>query len=116
MSGMLPAAFTELEPFVAHWAADGTAARAAARDMAGPEACAAFLTAGLPYAAQALDYLDTKGFAGYDAADERLMRLMLGLAHAGLATEILGPDEAKHALDRPAMKISRAPADAAPAA
>jgi len=116
MSGVLPPAFAKLEPFVAHWAADSTAERAAARDMADAEACAAFLTAGLPYAAKALDYLDTKGFAGFDVADERLMRLMLGLAHAGLATEILGPDEAKHALDRPAMKITRAPADAAPAA
>ena len=116
MSGVLPSAFVELEPFVAYWAADSTEARAAARDRAGPEACAAFLTVGLPYAAKALDYLDAKGFARFDAADERLMKLMLGMAHAGLATEILGPDEAKHALDRPAMKISRAPADVAPAA
>jgi len=116
MSAMLPAAFAELEPYVAHWAGASTAARAAARDTAGPEGCAAFLAAGFPRAGEALDYLDGKGFARLDAADQRLMLLMLGLAHAALGAELLGPDEAKHALDRPAMRIQQSPADAAPAA
>ncbi|MBU6268716.1 MAG: hypothetical protein KGN34_14310 [Sphingomonadales bacterium] len=115
MSALLPAAFAELEPFVAHWAGASTAARAQARNDAGPEGCAAFMAAGFPRAAEALDYLDAKGFAGFDAADERLMTLMLGLTHAALGAELLGPDEVKHALDRPAMRIQRSPADAAPA-
>ncbi|MDE2404341.1 MAG: hypothetical protein KGM17_06710 [Sphingomonadales bacterium] len=111
----LPPAFAALEPFVAHWALPTTAARAAARDSAGPDGCAAFLAAGFPRAADALDYLDGKGFTAFDAADTALMNLMLGLAHAALGAELLGPDEARHALDRPAMRIQRSPADCAPA-
>jgi len=116
VSAVLPPPFADLEKFVPHWAAPDTAARGAARDRAGPEGCAAFLAAGLPHVAPALDYLDDKGFAGFDAADERLMSLMLGLAHAALGAEIQGSYEVRHSVDRPAMRIFRSPADSPPAA
>jgi len=116
MSGSLPAAFAELDPFVAYWAVETSAERAAARDRAGPEECARFFAAGLPRVQEALDYLDAKGFAGFDAADQRLMSLVLGLVHAGLATEGQGPDEGRHAVDRPALVLRVSPADLAPAA
>ena len=96
------------------WAAASTAARSAARDSASPEDCAAFLAAGLPRVGQALDYLDGKGFAGFDAADERLMALVLGLVHAALAAEVQGSDEVRHTAGRVAMRILRSPADATP--
>jgi selenocysteine lyase/cysteine desulfurase len=116
MSASLPPAFAELEPFVGHWAAATTAGRAAARDQAGPEECARFFAAGFPRVEEALNYLDAKGFAGFDAADERLMALMLGLVHAGLAADVQGPDEPRHALTRRDMKLQVSPADLAPAA
>jgi len=111
----LPAAFAELEPFVARWAVTGTAARGRVRDAAGVEEAGRFLAAAGPHAGAALDYLDGRGFSAFDAADQRLMDLMLGLAHAGLAAEILGPDEAAHMLDRQGMTVVRSPADGAPA-
>lgn len=115
MTGLLPPAFAELEPLVERWAATTTAGRAAARDLAGPEECARGFAAGFPRMAEALDYLDAKGFAAFDAADERLMALVLGLVHAGLAADVQGPDEARHALTRPDMKLQLSPADLAPA-
>jgi len=115
MSGRLPPAFAELEPFVGYWAAATTAGRAAARDRAGPAECARFFAAGFPRVQEALDYLDAKGFAQFDAADERLMALVLGLVHAGLAADVQGPDEPRHALTRPDMKLQVSPADVAPA-
>jgi len=39
---------------------------------------ASFFAAGFPRAGEALNYLDAKGFAGFDEADKRLMALMLG--------------------------------------
>ena len=115
MSGSLPPVFAELEPFVAHWAAATTAARAAARDVAGPEECARFFAAGFPRVTEALNYLDAKGFSGFGEAEERLMALMLGLIHAGLAADVQGPDEPRHAITRPDMKLQVSPADLAPA-
>ena len=116
MSTTLPQAFAELEPFVARWAAGTSAARAAVRDQAGPEECARFFTVGFPRVEEALDYLDAKGFAGFDEADQRLMTLMLGLVHAGLAADVQGPDEPRHSLTRSDMKLQVSPADLAPAA
>ena len=112
--GSLPVAFAALEPFVAQWAVAGTAGRAAARNAAGVDECQRFLDAAGALAGPALDYLDGKGFAGMDAADQRLMDLMLGLAQAAHGAEILGPDEARHAQDRVHMRIRRSPADDAP--
>jgi selenocysteine lyase/cysteine desulfurase len=116
MSGSLPPAFAELECFVGRWAAGTSAGRATARDLAGPEECARFFAAGFPRLEEALDYLDAKGFANFDAADERLMALVLGLVHAGLAADVQGPDEPRHAITRPDMKLQISPADVAPAA
>ena len=107
----LPPAFAALEPFVARWAVPGTAARAAVRNAAGLDEARRFLEAAQPLAGAALDHLDSRGFAGFDAADRRLMDLLLGLAHAAHAAEVLGPDEPKHAADRVYMRIQRSPAD-----
>jgi len=115
MSGdnTLPAGFAALEPFVQQWAVAGTAARAQVRDAAGLAGCQALFAAAMPLAGAALDHLDGKGFAGFDAADERLMNLMLGLGHAAQTAEIHGASEPESLAARVHMIIRRSPADQA---
>jgi hypothetical protein len=115
MSRLLPEGFEGLEPFVERWAVAGTAARSAVRGSSTPEERVAFFAAGAPLLGRALDYLDGKPLAQLAGADERLMNLMLALAHVGLAVEIQGPDEAPSAPWRARMRITRAPADFSPA-
>ncbi len=110
--GLLPCEFAALEPFVAQWAIEGTAARAAQRDVMSTAEAEGFYAAGKDLVASALDYLDAKGFAAFADADRRLMAMMLSLAHVSLAVELQGPDEAKHTEVRKFMVISKAPADA----
>jgi hypothetical protein len=38
------------------------------------------------------------------------------IVHAGLAADVQGPDEPRHSLTRPDMKLQVSPADVAPAA
>lgn len=109
---LLPAGFAALEPFVARWSVAGSAARAALRGETGAPERAAFHAAALPLLPAALDYLDAKGLAGLDAADERLMNLTLSLAHAALAVEQQQDAEECHARDRAHMRITRTPAGA----
>jgi hypothetical protein len=111
MSVRLPDGFADLEPFVAAWAIAGTAARAARRSRADPKAAQAFFAAAAPRAAAALDWLDRRGFAGFDPRDTALMELMLTLAHVSLAVEVQGPDEVQHTAVRDFMRITTAPAD-----
>jgi hypothetical protein len=77
---------------------------------------ARFFAGSVPRVEEALNYLDAEGFAGFDDADERLMALMLGLVHAGLAADVTGPDEPGHEITRPDMELQVTPTDLAPAA
>ena len=110
MSALLPDGFAALEPFVARWAVSGTAARAARRGESSAEEREAFYGAAKDMLLPALAYLDGKNLAEFDAADNRLMDMMLSLAHVALAVEGLGNDEPRHAEMRRHMRITRSPA------
>jgi hypothetical protein len=108
----LPAGFAALEPYLSGWALESSAARAARRGDSTPAERQAFYDAIVPLLPAALDLLDAKPFAAHDAAEQNLMNLCLAAAHVALAVEALGEDEAKHAVHRAAMAITRTPADA----
>ena len=112
MTNKLPAGFEALEPFVQRFAIAGTANRAALRSDTAPEERQAFYDAAKNLISPALDLLDKKPLAAFDAAQQRLMNLALSFAHIALAVEVQGPDEAKHAKLRAHMKITRSTADA----
>ena len=106
----LPEGFAALEPFVEGWAITGTVARAARRGLSTAEERETFYEAAKELCGPALDYLDTKPFADYTPEDQRLMDMMLSLAHVALAVEALGDDEPRHATMRQYMRITRSPA------
>ena len=112
MSGTLPAGFETLEPFAVIWAADTAQARADLRSEQTADARQAFYDAMTLQLHAALDRLDQTPLAAHDDAEARLMRLALSYAHIGMAIEVQGPDEAKHATSRWRLPITRAPADA----
>lgn len=107
----LPADFAGLEPFVERWALATTAERAARRTASTPEQREAFFAAAAPLLDPALDRLDGIALGAFAAEDQRLMDLMLSLAHVALAVEIQGPDETKSAPWRDRMRIDRSTAD-----
>ncbi len=107
----LPPGFDLLEPFVARWARATTATRAALRSASTPAEREAFFAAASPLLDAALDHLDTRALDAFTPAEQRLMDLMLALAHVALAVEIQGPDEAKSAPWRDRMQIHRSTAD-----
>lgn len=107
----LPEGFDSLEPFTTAWAVAGADNRACRRDdsdAAEREAFYAVARAALP---RALDVLDRKPLASLDSCEQRLMLLMLSLAHVALAVESQGDGEAKHAEARRHLPITRATAD-----
>jgi hypothetical protein len=110
MSALLPAGFEALEPFVAGWAISGSAARAARRSDSTAAEREAFYAAAKDLVAPGLAYLDGKKLEEFDAKDQRLMDLLLSLAHVSLAVEALGDDEPRHASLRQYMHITRTPA------
>jgi hypothetical protein len=112
MSELLPEGFAALEPFIAQWALSGTAHRAEQRGASTTEEREAFFAAAAPLLDDALDHLDQRPLAGFSESEERLMNLMLGLAHVAMAVEIQGPDETRSAPWRERMRITRSPADA----
>lgn len=108
----LPAGFAALEPFADYWAIAGSADRAQLRAASSPADRAAFFGVAKDLLAPALDYLDRKPLPEFDARETRLMNMMLSLAHIMLAVEVQGDDEAKHAMMRQHMRITKTPADA----
>lgn len=112
---LLPEGFAALDPFVAQWALATAAERTAARDASTPEEREAFYAVAREAQGPALAWLDTKGLRAFDAADERLMRLMLSLAHVALAVELQRDHEEALRPSRRRMTIRRATADLPPA-
>jgi hypothetical protein len=108
---LLPTGFAALEPFVSLWAVAGSANRAALRGTSSLDARAAFFDAASPLLTAALDHLDRKPLAAHDPGEQRLMNLMLSLAHVALAVEVQAEDEARHRASRDAMIITLSPAD-----
>jgi hypothetical protein len=107
----LPAGYETLEPFAAIWAEDSAAARDGLRTHQSAGARQAFYDAMQPLIVPALDHLDTKSLSSHDAGERTLMLLTLAYAHVATAIEVQGPDEAKHAINRQRLPITRAPAD-----
>lgn len=106
----LPEGFATLEPFAEGWAISGSAARAARRGDSSPEERAAFYAAGKDLLTPALAYLDTRPMTEFSGVENRLMDLMLTLAHVALAVEGMGDDEPRHAGMRVHMRLTRTPA------
>ena len=107
----LPSGFEALEPFVATWAVNSAAGRDALRTHQSADARQAFYEAMNPLLAAALDRLDSVPLKDHDAGENLLMLLTLSYAHIALAIEVQGPDEARHAINRSRLPITRAPAD-----
>lgn len=110
--GLLPDGFADLEPFVSLWAVDGANNRACARDLSTEAERNAFYAVASAALAPALARLDEKSIAEFGEAEQRLMNLMLSLAHVALAVESQGDAEPAHAKARKHLPITRAPADA----
>ena len=103
----LPPAFTDLEPFVAQWDIEGSAARAAMRGDSTPEQRSAFFEAMEPRLGEVLSFLDASPLDELSEADQRLMNLALSYAHVNLAVEVQASDEPTHARWRPRMRLTR---------
>ncbi|HEY9546817.1 MAG TPA: hypothetical protein VIR56_12470 [Solimonas sp.] len=110
-SSSLPAGFDALTPFVDFWAADTAAGRAHCRDVSDDVARLGFYNAMVGQVPDALAYLDAKPLSQFDEAEQRLMNLVLCFAHVALAVELQRDLEPQHALVRPYMRITKAPAD-----
>ena len=111
-SSLLPAGFEALERFVESWAIAGTAERAQRRSGSTESERLAFYDVAKDLAPDALALLDRKPLDQFNDREERLMNLMLSLAHVSLAVEGQGSDEPRHAEFREHMKIVRSNADA----
>ncbi len=111
MSIQLPTGFAALEPFVAIWAVEGAQNRDDLRTYQSADARQAFYDAMKPLLAPALDRLNQVPLASHDAQEKALMLLSLAYAHVASAIEVHGADEAKHAINRRALRITAAPAD-----
>jgi hypothetical protein len=107
----LPQGFSVLEPFVPRWSLELTAQRAARRTESTAEERDAFFAAAAPMLDTALDHLDARSLGSLSPENQRLMNLMLSLAHVALAVEVQGPDEANSASWRDRMRIGRSTAD-----
>jgi len=111
----LPARFAALEPWVQAGWAGATAHDRAMLRVDRPEAeVAAFHAAVAPVLEDALAYLDGFPVDRLPPAEDRLMRLMLSFAHAAVAVEMQGPDEALQRVSTRRMRITRASADPLP--
>ncbi len=112
MTQQLPEGFEALDKFASVWAVPTAAERDALRTCRPASERAAFHLAIAPLIEPALTLLDRKAITAFDQRDTNLMRLVLAYAHVAHAEDVQGPDEAKHALSRPRLTITRAPADA----
>lgn len=114
-STALPQGFEALSPFVEFWAADTAAGRAECRQVRTEADRKSFYLAARPLLPEALQYLDSKSLDALEESEQRLMQLVLSFAHIAMAEELHREKEAEHARDRHFLRITRAPADEAPA-
>lgn len=110
----LPEGFAALEPFVDDWAISGSAQRMQQRLDSAPADREAFFTAGQDLVPAALELLDSKPLGAFDEREERLMNLLLSLAHVAQAVEIQKDEEAYHARYARFITITRSSADTNP--
>lgn len=110
-ASLLPEGFEALEPFVEAWAINGTANRAARRITSDCVEKKQFYNAGKELLAPGLAFLDRKPLDQFNDKENRLMNLLLSLAHISLAVEIQEEDEIKHAQYASRMRFTRTIAD-----
>jgi hypothetical protein len=108
---LLPAGFEALEPFVSYWAVAGSANRERLRGESTEQQRQAFYQACKDLLAPGLAALDRKPLDQLDAAEQRLMNLLLSFAHVSIAVEIQRDAEAAHAENRRFLRITRTSAD-----
>ena len=107
----LPPGFEALEPFAGQWALPGTASRAGARNDSTVEERQAFYDAASPLLAAALQLLDGVPLQELGVSEQRLMDLMLSLAHVALAVETQREAETTPVVSRRTMTITQSSAD-----
>jgi len=108
---VLPAGYEELEPFAENWAVAGAANRARLRHERNEAEREAFYKATMPRLADALAFLDKKPVSQLDEKEQRLMNMLLSLAHISLAVEVHRDEEDKHASVRKYLRVTTAPSD-----
>lgn len=87
MGHVLPAGFSELEPFVDQWVLADTAARSAKRRSCSYAELRQFYDAMVGHAERALELLSAQQLGCLGAPEQRLLKLMLSLAEIGPAIE-----------------------------
>lgn len=112
MTAQLPQGFEALEPFVHRWAIRTTRERDKARGESTFEDLKAYYDVAQPLLSPALAYLDTFPVKELAGKDQRLMDMMLALAHVSMAVEIHREMEPQHTISRQAMIITRSTTDA----
>ncbi len=110
-SSLLPPGFEVLEPFAGTWAVAGSNNRAQRRQESTEAERAAFYNVAKDKLADALAYLDKKPLDRFDEKEQRLMNLILCLAHVAMATEVQRDHESSHARVRRYLAITKSPAD-----
>ncbi len=112
--GLLPAGFEALEPFVDSWSIEGAARRMQRRLDSEASERQALFEAGRDLVPAALELLDQKPIGEFDDREQRLMHLVLSMAHVAQAVEIQGDDEPRHAQYARHITITRASSDTNP--
>ncbi len=113
MTARLPEGFEALEPFAERWAIRTTRERDKARGESRFEDLQAYYDVAQPLLGPALAYLDRFPVKELAGREQRLMDMMLTLAHVSMAVEIHREMEPQHAISRQAMIITRSTTDSA---
>jgi hypothetical protein len=112
-NALLPSGFENLDRFVESWAIAGSANRLQRRLESSDAERVEFFNAAKDMAAPALELLDRKPLDQFDGKENRLMDLMLTLAHVSLAVEVQADAEPKHAALAKYITIKKSTADLA---
>jgi hypothetical protein len=106
---LLPAQFSDLEPFVAKWSAATMAGRMQRRFDSTPEEREAFYSALVPRADEVITCLSQVAYSTQlPPAEERLFRLLLALAEISLTVEVNGQEvEGIHARSNRLINVVR---------
>ena len=109
---LLPSGFERLEPFAVAWGISGSDARKRRRIESGEAERCEFYEIMTEEVERALAHLDEFPVDALDAPQQRLMDMVLMLAHVALAVEKQGDAESYHALSHAHFTITRATEDA----
>ena len=107
----LPEGFETLEPYVDSWAIEGSNNRLQRRLNSDDSERTAFFNAARDLVPTALELLDQKPLNQFDDKENRLMNLVLSMAHVGPAVEIQKEEEPFHAKYARYITITRSSAD-----